>query len=159
MIRHLAVQMLNVESTTEQELASVMKDMKEILSTRAKDADENVKQTTTALINLLAYETSALILAWEHAVHMLYVKFRSMCRNVHVRLGILVIPFSHAVKNQEHLHQERILAYLLHADPIHNAEKSMIKQFVHACQAILEALQVVDQNALSILNAPLKWLV
>jgi hypothetical protein len=35
----------------------------------------------------------------------------------------------------------------------HNVEKLIIKQFALACQLILEALLVVDQSVLSVLNA------
>lgn len=40
----------------------------------------------------------------------------------------------------------------LHVDQIVNAEKSMVKEFVHVYNHTLELLQRVDQNVLSVQN-------
>jgi hypothetical protein len=141
----------------EQELASVMKAMKEIHLMRAEDVDENVKQTMNVPRNSLASEINALTPAWEHVVLMQSVKFKDMFHNARVQLDTLAILSSNVEKNLELHRREQILVFHLHAVQTLNADKSITKQFVHVCQATLEVHLAVDLSALSTLSAPRKW--
>lgn len=94
------------------------------------------------------YNLNVLILVLEHVGFMQIAILKITSPYVVVHQEPQEIHLYNVESSQLQLHLVLILVYHLLVVQIVNAEKLMIKQFVHASLSTLEPHQIVDQNVL-----------